>query len=114
MKKPFALFLFGALLVLAACGATGPSSPPAEVLFVGNSLTYVGNVPALYSAIATANAHTSASDMIVRGGATLHQRVDDGSVARALAKGTYTHLVIQERGGDLTCLFGAESKSPGG
>lgn len=49
------------------------------------------------------------SDMIVRGGATLTQRLSDGSVAQALDKRRYTALVLQERGGDLTCSFGTES-----
>jgi len=47
--------------------------------------------------------------MIVQGGATLSQRVADGSVARALSGGTYTALVLQERGGDFMCSFGPDS-----
>jgi hypothetical protein len=79
------------------------------VLFVGNSLTYTGNVPAVFSALAEANGAAMPSDMIVKGGATLSQRVADGSVARALAEHRYTWLVLQERGGDLTCSFGPDS-----
>ena len=97
------------LALLASCGPAEQSPPASRVLFVGNSLTYVGNVPALYSALASENGLTSPSDMIVKGGATLTQRVDDGSVARALEAGGYSHLVIQERGGDLMCAFGAEA-----
>lgn len=97
------------MLSLLSCGSVGPTAQPANVLFVGNSLTYVGNVPAIYSALAQANGHASTSDMIVRGGATLSQRVGDGSVVRALEAGQYTHLVIQERGGDLMCSFGADA-----
>ncbi len=47
--------------------------------------------------------------MIVQGGATLTQRVADGSVANALKKRKYTALVLQERGGDLMCSFGPDS-----
>lgn len=109
MMKPLRLFALPFLLTLLSCVAVDQPLPPAKVLFVGNSLTYVGNVPAVYSALAHANGHDSPSDMIVRGGATLSQRVGDGSVARALEEGQYTHLVIQERGGDLMCSFGADS-----
>lgn len=80
-----------------------------EVLFVGNSLTYVGNTPAVFSALTEANGEPIASDMIVKGGATLAQRVYDGSVARALKEKQYTTLVLQERGGDLICAFVPES-----
>ena len=86
-----------------------PSEQPQRVLFIGNSLTYVGNVPAIYSTLAIANGHRVASDMIVQGGATLAQRVADGSAARALSAQKYTALVLQERGGDLICSFGPES-----
>ncbi|HEX5693919.1 MAG TPA: hypothetical protein VFY00_04775 [Arenimonas sp.] len=95
--------------VLLACTGGDPAPGAGKVLFVGNSLTYVGNVPAVYSALSSANGRESPSDMIVRGGATLAQRVEDGSVARALETGAYRTLVIQERGGDLVCGFGPES-----
>lgn len=101
-----------ALLLVTLTGAcsTGPAAgEPERVLFVGNSLTYVGNVPAVFSALATANDHAVRSDMIVKGGATLQQRVADGSVERALATHAYTTLVLQERGGDLMCSFGPDS-----
>lgn len=107
--KALRLFALPLLLTLLSCGAVDQPLQSTKVLFVGNSLTYVGNVPAVYSAIAQANGHDSHSDMIVRGGATLSQRVGDGSVARALKEGKYTHLVIQERGGDLMCSFGADT-----
>ncbi|MGY1530567.1 hypothetical protein [Luteimonas sp. A649] len=97
------------LVVSTACRAADSYVQPERVLFVGNSLTYVGNVPAIYSALAVANGRPAISDMIVQGGATLTQRVSDGTVARALAGGEYTALVLQERGGDLICSFGPES-----
>jgi len=103
------LFALPFLLTLLSCGAVDQPLQSTKVLFVGNSLTYVGNVPAVYRALAQENGHDSPSDMIVRGGATLSQRVGDGSVARALEVGKYTHLVIQERGGDLMCSFGADA-----
>lgn len=101
-----------ALLILLICAScsTSPSLSQAErALFVGNSLTYVGNVPAVFSALAEDDGRRIVSDMIVRGGATLTQRVADGSVARALNGTKYAALVLQERGGDLTCSFGPGS-----
>lgn len=101
------------LLVVAIATSTGEAMPaPAsrlQVLFVGNSLTYVGNTPAVLDALAGANAAAISSDMIVKGGATLAQRVDDGTIARALAAKHYDAVVLQERGGDLLCAFGPDS-----
>lgn len=99
------LFLFACI----ACSAVDRPEPPRHVLFVGNSLTYVGNLPAVYAALASANGHATRSDMIVQGGAALSERVADGSVARALAENQYTTLVLQERGGALVCAFGPQS-----
>lgn len=107
MRILFLALLF--ILICTSCRAIDPREQPERVLFVGNSLTYVGNVPAIYSALAVANGRPATSDMIVQGGATLSQRVADGSAARALAAGKYTALVLQERGGDLICSFGPES-----
>ena len=107
-KHAFALLL--TCLACVSCVAPASRAPrPERALFVGNSLTYVGNVPAVFSALAEVNGVPMASDMIVKGGATLSERVVDGSVARALAERRYDWLVIQERGGDLMCSFGPES-----
>lgn len=102
--------LLASVLYLAGGGApTFASAPEARVLFVGNSQTYVGNLPAVFSAMANANGHAVASDMIVRGGATLTDRLNDGTIAKTLDKRRYVALVLQERGGDLICAFGPRS-----
>lgn len=97
------------VLAWSPCDATRAPKQRVSVLFVGNSLTYVGNTPAVFDALAKANGAAAASDMIVKGGATLTQRVNDGSIARALAAKHYSAVVLQERGGDLMCSFGPSS-----
>ncbi|MGB3393029.1 MAG: hypothetical protein WA956_07945 [Stenotrophomonas sp.] len=96
------------LLLFLSCATALAGTPeqaqPQRVLFVGNSLTYVGNLPATFAAMAYANGHNVHSAMIVEGGATLDQRVADGSVQRALAGYRPAVLVLQERGGDLLCV----------
>ncbi len=105
--------LVSLLLLPAGCAVTGPEAEPKtqpqRVLFIGNRLSYVDNLPAVHAALANANGHPTQSDMIVRGGATLSQRGADGSAAAALASGRYQVLVLQERGGDLMCSFGPDS-----
>ena len=104
------LFSFVALaLAWSQCHAERAHAHRLSVLFVGNTLTYVGNTPAVFDALAAANGTAVSSDMIVKGGATLTQRVNDGSVARALAAKRYNAVVLQERGGDLMCSFGPSS-----
>jgi len=89
-------------------GATQPAAPQ-RVLFVGNSLTYVGNLPATFAALANANGQHMHAAMLVQGGATLEQRVADGSVLRALARYRPAVLVLQERGGELLCGAGEDA-----
>ena len=87
---------------------TPVQSPPQRVLFVGNSLTYYGNLPAVFSALAKANGTFVVSEMLVAPGARLAQRLSDGSVARALEEKDYTALVLQEQGGALAGFFGSD------
>lgn len=101
--------LLAILLCLAGCGGAAVERESERVLFVGNSLTYVGNLPAVFSAMANANGRAVESDMIVRGGATLTERLKDSAIARALDGHRYAALVLQERGGDAVCAFGPGS-----
>lgn len=104
-----ALVALTVLLICASCAPTTTATDTERVLFVGNSVTYVGNTPAIVSALGAANGKPIASDMIVKGGATLSERVADGSVERALDGADYYALVLQERGGELMCSFGPDS-----
>lgn len=94
------------LLVFASCHSARASSGQHRIFFVGNSLTYVGNLPAVFSALARANGHAVSSYMVVSPGGTLSERMADGSVARGLRKCHCSTMILQERGGDLFDLFG--------
>lgn len=77
---------------------------PARVLFVGNSLTYVGNLPSVLAALAASNGRPIATEMFVKGGATLADSAREGSVRKALESTHYDFVVLQERGGDIFCV----------
>jgi hypothetical protein len=90
------------LALLSSCSTD--DSPPAKsmgVLFLGNSVTYVGNLPAVLSALCSASGTECFTEMIARGGATLTDRVADRSLERAVAKSHFDYVVLQERGGDI-------------
>ncbi|MGH8190110.1 MAG: SGNH/GDSL hydrolase family protein [Rhodanobacteraceae bacterium] len=95
-----------ALLLPIALAAQAAGSKPLQLLFVGNSLTYVGNLPAVFTALAEANGRPAHTDMLVKGGATLTQWLDSDAVQRALAARHYDYVVLQERGNDFACGFG--------
>lgn len=108
MRKLLLLRL--SLFLLLACGHVARASSNTDsALFVGNSLTYVGNLPAVFSELARANGHAVRSYMLVAPGATLSERVADGSAANALRRCGCKLLVLQERGGDLMGSFGHDA-----
>lgn len=104
MRKLVVLVL--SVLLVCACSNAARSFGRQRVLFVGNSLTYVGNLPAVFSALARANRHEVRSYMVVSPGGTLSERLDDGSAARGLSRCDCSTMILQERGGDLFGLFG--------
>lgn len=108
MKRP--RFIAALATLLVCCCATVHAAAPRtlQVLFVGNSLTYVGNLPAVLGSLAAANKESLHADMIVKGGASLTQWSKSGAVQHALAARHYDYVVLQERGGDFACGFGPQ------
>jgi predicted alpha/beta superfamily hydrolase len=80
-----------------------------RVLFIGNSLTYVNNLPSAFASLAPAGMRVSV-DMIARAGAALEDFEHDPVVMHALATGGYTDVILQERGGNATCTPGCEKR----
>jgi hypothetical protein len=103
----FALLL-AALLACSCTAASAAGEKPLQVLFVGNSLTYVGNLPAVFTALAADNGHAARADMLVKGGATLTGWLDSDAVPKALQARHYDYVVLQERGNDFACGFGPQ------
>lgn len=107
MRSKWLVVLFALSCVFANdAGAAAPK--PSRVLFVGNSVTYVGNLPAVVEALAANNGKSLQADMIAKGGATLTQWLDSGAVPKALQAGHYDYVVLQERGNDFACGFGPQ------
>lgn len=103
--------LFRMLMLLFASCACVPAIAQANaattrVLFVGNSYTYVNNLPALFVAIANAQAggQRYEADLIAAPGGSIAERWRDGVAAQQIASGRWQVLVLQERGGQLACL----------
>ena len=95
------------LVVLASWSAqalAGAAAP--RILVVGNSLSYVNNLPALFNALAKlpAAGGLAHAELIAAPGGSIAERWDEGVVARELQSGRWNVLVLQERGGLLACL----------
>lgn len=99
--------------LLFALGARAADAPPLRVLFIGNSYTYVNNVPALLEAVAErAGARPIDAEMLVAPGAFLSDFVEAGTVLERLARERWDVVVLQELGGHLACMSTAERPRP--
>lgn len=103
---------FGMLLACVGASAAEPQSPNGavdksiNVLILGNSLSYVNNLPALFNAIDASQPGTTRihADLLAAPGGSLSERWTDGVAAQEIASGKWQVLVLQERGGTLACL----------
>lgn len=76
-----------------------------HLLFVGNSLTYTNNLPALVSHLGKLEyKQTIKTDMIAFGGASINQHLSNNLLTIELIK-SYDYLVIQENGGFTICFI---------
>lgn len=103
---------------LAVAPAVAQQADPAakagratSVLFVGNSLTYVNNLPALLRALGEAQGTAISTETWAAPGGTLADRWREGHVAEALRARKFDVVVLQERGGHLSaCMASAQEQ----
>jgi hypothetical protein len=95
------------LAVAASFGLMAPTclaAKPKDVLWVGNSRTYVHNLPEIYRAIVKASTGVEPrAEMLVEGGGRLSGRAESGALLRELKAAHYDVVMLQERGGLLMC-----------
>jgi len=97
-----------------------------RVLFIGNSLTHLNDLPQLTARLA-ASAHPPRAleaEEVGEGGATLKRHWEAGRALEAIRKGKWDYVVLQEQGGlpirdpkmhyEYARLFDAEIKKAGG
>lgn len=71
------------------------ASPPLNVLFIGNSYTYVNDLPGMTAALVTISGRAIVVDSVAVGGATLQDLWNAGDAQRKITGGTFTHVVLQ-------------------
>ncbi len=90
---------------------TGKPSPPPNVLFIGNSYTYVNDLPAMTAQFAQSAGVKVQQASVTQGGATLAVMLAQTEAVTKIAEGGWTHVVLQgqsvEPAGDLTNFLAA-------
>lgn len=81
-------------------------------MFIGNSLTYVNNLPSLLGALAAAQPRPLRIETatFVQPGGSLAERLLDGAATTALRSGRWDAVVLQERGALPRCLAHASTR----
>ena len=78
-----------------------PAKSSYQFLFIGNSATYVNDIPATLAALCAKRGITITQKQIVPGGRTLEEHAADPAVLAEIAKG-YDAVFIQENGNSMT------------
>lgn len=97
MKKLRYLFLF--LVTCWGCSKESASGEPGggiRVLFVGNSLTYTNNIPAMVKELADKDAVSVSYETILLPDYGLDDHLSDGKVQKEIKKGRYDYVVVQQ------------------
>jgi hypothetical protein len=98
------LLLLCALLLAQAgcsgsspCAGHGPSAGCTRVLFVGNSYTFVNDLPAVFAGLAAAGGHEVQTGMAAEAGATLARHAASAVTAEKLGSAAWGFVVLQEQ-----------------
>ena len=96
LKKIHLFFII--LVVLLSFQLSGCSGPAAvRILFLGNSLTYVNDLPGMLAQMAKSKHHNIGCDMYAPGGYTLKQHSTDKAALDKINKGNWDFVVLQEQ-----------------
>jgi hypothetical protein len=103
MRKTIITLLL--MIVFALPLAAGAEQRVVRVLFVGNSLTYVNDLPAVFATIYQASQPDTKveTEMLAQGGALLREHLDAGTLRSLLARERFDIVVLQELGGLPLC-----------
>lgn len=68
-----------------------------KVLFLGNSYTYVNDLPGVFTELAQSGRHPVETGMLAPGGWTLADHVNDANTQSELGTGEWDYVVLQEQ-----------------
>src|SRR5262249_40662188 len=98
MSWPRCLVLAIVALALAVPTRAGDGSKPIRILFIGNSYTYVNDLPKMLAALAKAgNQRPVVHDRETPGGCTLEKHWKDGKAVKKITSAQWDYVVLQEQ-----------------
>src|SRR5256886_12339646 len=93
------LVAIGALVIRGqqGCGNETEASGCTRVLFIGNSYTYVNDLPAMFAELAHSGGHRVEAGMVAVGGSTLGEHAASAATAAKLTSTRWDLVVLQEQ-----------------
>src|SRR5947208_15288789 len=79
------------------CGNETEASGCTRVLFIGNSYTYVNDLPAMFAELAQSGGHRVETGMVAVGGSTLGEHAASVATAAKLTSARWDLVVLQEQ-----------------
>src|SRR5207253_8398187 len=79
------------------CGNQTEASGCTRLLFIGNSYTYVNDLPAMFADLARSGGHRVEVGMVAEGGATLRDHAGSVATAAKLTSAKWDVVVLQEQ-----------------
>jgi hypothetical protein len=106
-RLPSAAGLAACLVLLVAGGCGGAAGPTCgagagagactRVLFLGNSYTYVNDLPSAFARLAQSGGNSVEAAMVANGGETLAQHAASGDDSARIASQSWTYVILQEQ-----------------
>ena len=85
-------------IVMAGCAGDAPGAgAPIRVLFLGNSYTFVNDLPHMFASLAASGGHAVVTTMDAAGGELLQGHAGDPQALALLDQGGWAFVVLQEQ-----------------
>ena len=96
------LILCALVLTLLGCSGGAACDNPSSaactrVLFIGNSYTFVNDLPTMFATLASSGGHSVETGMVAEGGATFAEHATSADTAAKLASARWSIVVLQNR-----------------
>lgn len=96
IMKPLFLALLTATLLMCRADAVEPRPTTLRVLFIGNSLTSVNDLPGVIAGMAASSGRELTAVRNLVGGATLEKHWNDGKALAKIKEGHLDYVVLQD------------------
>jgi hypothetical protein len=102
MRAKYFLIFILSLFVLAGCTSVKCDDSTTEgiclrILFIGNSFTYVNDLPKVFADLSSSGGHQVEAGMFAQGGWTLSEHVKSPEMLAVLQSSKWDYVIVQEQ-----------------